>query len=320
MHHGDTLETGNVKYPLGLSIDEIKHGGVEMKMQRESSVRENFTHSLVYEVNPGCKSFISKGFTLIELLVAAPGVVLNRIAIQTKTRAHSIKFTLIELLVVIAIISILMAMLLPALNKAKGMGNQAGCSGNLKQIYNAEMMYSMDNDSWSTEADITEWQWKLVANNYLPVPGPEVPGKHWLDYYWDTPYTEYPQGVFRCPSEKSPVPPCGTPLAAPWWSTHYGMSWAYSRKTFWGSPYYRWGRSTTCLQPSKKIFFGDRCHCWVIVYRQNSPIPCSWHSWRHSSGWNCLFFDGHVQWRKGSDAPVLGDFDNGHGLDWLGRE
>ena len=41
--------------------------------------------------------------------------ILNRIAIQPGTRAHSIKFSLIELLVVIAIISILMAVLLPAL-------------------------------------------------------------------------------------------------------------------------------------------------------------------------------------------------------------
>jgi len=59
---------------------------------------------------------------------------------------HETGFTLIELLVVIAIIAILMAIIMPALNRAREMGKRASCLNNVKSLALAWTLYCSDHD------------------------------------------------------------------------------------------------------------------------------------------------------------------------------
>lgn len=61
-------------------------------------------------------------------------------------RRHEKPFTLVELLVVMGIIMILAGMLLPALGKAKDKAHTLTCTGQVRQIGFAGVMYAQEND------------------------------------------------------------------------------------------------------------------------------------------------------------------------------
>ena len=85
-------------------------------------------------------------------------------------------FTLIELLVVISIIALLVAMLLPALGRAREAARQVACASNLHQISLLMTMYAGENNGRMVRHDHTnvDLQWPALLLPYLDTLPPDV--------------------------------------------------------------------------------------------------------------------------------------------------
>ena len=116
-------------------------------------------------------------------------------------------FSLVELLAVISIISVLMSIILPALERSKSLAKQAVCQSRLKQWGLAFEAYSTDNDGFyphidgrdrteidpQTPQEIADYYygWVDVLPAYINL-------KPWWDYaLYNKPGTDT---IFQCPS------------------------------------------------------------------------------------------------------------------------
>ena len=90
---------------------------------------------------------------------------------KTRTKNSRPIFTLVELLVVISIISLLTALLLPALGLAKGAARSIRCLSNERQQGMAAGMYANDFNSWAPvwlDSSSNWWNGIMADNGYLP--------------------------------------------------------------------------------------------------------------------------------------------------------
>jgi prepilin-type N-terminal cleavage/methylation domain-containing protein len=110
-------------------------------------------------------------------------------------------FTLVELLVVISIIALLIALLLPALARAKELANRTVCASNVKSIIESMVIYAQSNENLFPSVPGSGWG-QYANSNWFPNVGYSFATTQQATQEWYT------------PSAKPASAPC--PLACLW--------------------------------------------------------------------------------------------------------
>lgn len=233
-------------------------------------------------------------------------------------------FTLIELLVVISVISLLMAILIPVLSKAREQGKSVVCRGNLRTLALANELYAGDWDGWYVpvidETMVGEVAFCWNSNNAFrrivglsrKREGAErfvLPEEYWCpsdrmvrnEAYWADPNVQYVNRV----SYGYNLTDWGRDSKNPYQWTSGDM---VDLGRYCG---FKVGQFKNL---AAKLMFIDAGDFWVEMRYAN--FKRYWNRWgqdilqyravgvwgptfyRHSEGANIAFFDGHVEYLK----------------------
>lgn len=249
------------------------------------------------------------------------------------------KFTLVELLIVISVIAILLALLLPALNKAREKANTIVCSGNLKQTGTGLMMYCNDNSDYLP--NLLQAQDMMFTDSIAPYVNSPYAVKAafsntgaWAYFVNYAPhhYIYSAKSIFVCPTAAAKLiePFTGSPGAffisnysvtqcndTPD-TSHYSYAWWRSREQTNEKPA---GRRINNIKG--RIIVGEQryyqavssqsrrvnrargsIHCWSTV----SPVNDEWAAGNvHNNGMggNWLYKDGHVAFHRFNPQIII---------------
>jgi prepilin-type N-terminal cleavage/methylation domain-containing protein/prepilin-type processing-associated H-X9-DG protein len=211
-------------------------------------------------------------------------------------------FTLIELLVVIAIIAILMAILMPALKRAREQGQRAACLNDLKQLQLAWILYADDNDDKvvSSEAGGT---WK---NEF---------GPPWVGITWATDWSTGGQlpvssqikgiqeGALWPYVREVKLYACPTGFRGE--RMTYAMMISNNGRSVNGSPQFK--RRIKIPEPAHRLTFIDEGLSSPDAYATRYVEPKWWDQpvTRHGDGTNFACADGHSEYHKWKGVETI---------------
>jgi prepilin-type N-terminal cleavage/methylation domain-containing protein/prepilin-type processing-associated H-X9-DG protein len=232
-------------------------------------------------------------------------------------------FTLIELLVVIAIIAILMAILMPALNRVREQGRRAVCLNHLKSLVLCWIMYADENDDRIVNGE-AEWNPGGAPEAIVPSSGPHQGERYWVGNDCAQNYAQGEQRplniqieciragalfpyakaekVYRCPT--------GIRGEMRTYSTGYGMNGCFDADgTHDGNKGVRVGKTVLMVKkrseitvpaPALRLVFLDEGRITPDSYAIYYLAPRWWDVpfVRHGDGTNVAFADGHSDYWK----------------------
>lgn len=209
-------------------------------------------------------------------------------------KQYSTYFTLIELLIVVAIIAILAALLLPALNKARGQAQTAHCENTLKQMALCCGSYTTDYQEWIPPkylyAQYMDRVHRKIDFLYFYIPY----GAKWYGH------SGTGKNTYICPAEPRPI---GPHAEDKYQYSHYSFNsvasgYGTTGKPTLGTAYYR--KLTAVSSPSRLIIHGDNLN------KDDNDMVKNGLNYRHVN-WtaNVSYLDGHVASMKKPEMIAL---------------